>query len=225
MKQRAVYEQLIWHLWVAGTLFKKIWTHLNLPSIHLQGKIRVFAKSRLRFGLQVRSKTKTKLIFGFIKVCKEQSVKYSVFDRKKLSFEIQVFQPQKMLIYYLKANITATSNYRGVEESGASHAEQQTGQVRLPGVTGNTPAPNAANNNGAALATASRNVMGGQATSTVPIEKPEALNALLSFSGMCFVLLFLYFCHFVVFVMFPCSRRSFLDVPLAFLLSSRPRTG
>ena len=39
----------------------------------------------------------------------------------------------------LKANSTATSNYGGVEESGASRAQQQTGQVRLLGVTGNTP--------------------------------------------------------------------------------------
>ena len=38
-----------------------------------------------------------------------------------------------------------TLNYRGViEESGASRAQQQTGKVRLPGVTGNTPAPTVA---------------------------------------------------------------------------------
>ena len=34
------------------------------------------------------------------------------------------------------------TNYRGVtEESEASRAQQQTGKVRLPGVTGNTQAP------------------------------------------------------------------------------------
>ena len=48
---------------------------------------RVFAKSRLvRFGLQHRvwSKTETKPNFGFKKVCEEQSVKFSVFDRMKI---------------------------------------------------------------------------------------------------------------------------------------------
>ena len=39
----------------------------------------------------------------------------------------------------LKANSAATSNCRGVKESGASRAQQQTGQARLLGVTGNTP--------------------------------------------------------------------------------------
>ena len=53
--------------------------------------IRVFAKSRLRFGLQVRSKTETKPNFGFRRVCEEQSAKFSVFGRNKLSFEIQIF--------------------------------------------------------------------------------------------------------------------------------------
>ena len=38
-----------------------------------------------------------------------------------------------------------------MEGSGASRAQQQIGQVRLPGVTGNTPAPTPGNNNGAAL--------------------------------------------------------------------------
>ena len=52
---------------------------------------RVFAKSRLRFDLQVRSKTENKPNFGFKRVYEEQSVKFSVFDRKKLSFEIQIF--------------------------------------------------------------------------------------------------------------------------------------
>ena len=52
---------------------------------------RVFAKSRLRFGLQVRSKTKTKPNFGFKRKCEEQSVNFSVFDREKLSSEIQIF--------------------------------------------------------------------------------------------------------------------------------------
>ena len=65
----------------------------------------------------------------------------------------------------LKANSTDTSNYRGVMEvNGAPLAQQQTGQVRLPGVTGNNPAPTAVNNNGADLASVSVNVMGGQGT-------------------------------------------------------------
>ena len=51
-----------------------------------------------------------------------------------------------------------------MEESGASRAQQQTGQVRLPGVTGNIPAPTAVNNDGAALTSFSVNVMGGQGT-------------------------------------------------------------
>ena len=51
-----------------------------------------------------------------------------------------------------------------MEESGASRAQQQTCQVRLPGVTGNTPAPTAVNNNAAALAAVSVNVMKGQST-------------------------------------------------------------
>ena len=52
---------------------------------------KVFAKSRLRFGLQVQRKTETIPNFGFKKVCEEQSVNFSVFDRKKLPFEIQIF--------------------------------------------------------------------------------------------------------------------------------------
>ena len=56
-----------------------------------------------------------------------------------------------------------------MEESRASRAPPQTGQVRLPSVTGNTPAPTAAvNNNGAALASVSVNVMGGQGTCHPP---------------------------------------------------------
>ena len=51
-----------------------------------------------------------------------------------------------------------------MEESRASRAPPQTGQVRLPSVTGNTPAPTAVNNNGAALASVSVNVVGGQRT-------------------------------------------------------------
>ena len=52
-----------------------------------------------------------------------------------------------------------------MEESGASRrAQQQTGQVRLPGVTGILPAPTAVNNDGSALASVSVNVMGGQGT-------------------------------------------------------------
>ena len=62
----------------------------------------------------------------------------------------------------LKAKSTATSNYRGVEESGASRAQQQIGQIRFPGVTENTPAPIAVNNDGTALASVSVNFMGGQ---------------------------------------------------------------
>ena len=70
------------------------------------------------------------------------------------------FNPQKYANF--KTNSTAASSYRGVGESGASHAQQQTGQVRLPGVTGNTPVPSAVNNNGAALASTSVNVAGRQ---------------------------------------------------------------
>ena len=62
-----------------------------------------------------------------------------------------------------------------MEESRASLAQQQTGQVRLPGVTGNTPAPTAVrlpgvtgnttaptivNNNGAALGFVGRYIAG-----------------------------------------------------------------
>ena len=54
----------------------------------------------------------------------------------------------------------------GVEKSGSSSraSKEQTCQVRLPGVTGKSPAPTAVNNNGAALASVSVNVMGGQGT-------------------------------------------------------------
>ena len=51
-----------------------------------------------------------------------------------------------------------------MEESEASRAQQKTGQVRLPGVTGNTPAPTVVNNNGAALAPVSVKVKGDQGT-------------------------------------------------------------
>ena len=51
-----------------------------------------------------------------------------------------------------------------MEKNGASRAQQQTGQIRLPGVTGNTPAPTAGNNIGAALPSVSLNVIGGQGT-------------------------------------------------------------
>ena len=52
-----------------------------------------------------------------------------------------------------------------MEESRASRAQQPTAQVRLlPGVTGNTPAPTAVNNSGAALASVSVKFMGGQDT-------------------------------------------------------------
>ena len=53
--------------------------------------IRVFAKSRLRFGLQVRGKAETKPKFGFKRVCEKQSANFSVFDRKNLPFEIHIF--------------------------------------------------------------------------------------------------------------------------------------
>ena len=74
-------------LWGAGTV--------NTQPIN-----RVLAKSRLRFGLQVRSKTETKPNFGFERVCEEQSVNFSGSERKKLLFEIQIFlstheKPQK----------------------------------------------------------------------------------------------------------------------------------
>ena len=51
-----------------------------------------------------------------------------------------------------------------MEESRASRAPSQTGQVRLSSVAGNTPALTAVNNNGAALASVSMNVMRGQGT-------------------------------------------------------------
>ena len=51
----------------------------------------VFAKSRLRSGLQARSKTETKPKFGFKRVCEEQSANFLVFDRNKLSFDIHIF--------------------------------------------------------------------------------------------------------------------------------------
>ena len=51
-----------------------------------------------------------------------------------------------------------------MEESGASCAQPQTCQVRLPRVTGNTPAPTAVKNNSAALAPVSVNIIGGQGT-------------------------------------------------------------
>ena len=49
-------------------------------------------------------------------------------------------------------------------KNGASRAQQQTGSVRVPGMTVNTPAPTAVNNNGAALASVSMKVMGEQGT-------------------------------------------------------------
>ena len=61
-----------------------------------------------------------------------------------------------------------------MEESGASRAQKQTCQVRLPGVTGNTPAPTAVNNNGAALASASVNVMGAQG---IPLSSSQVMAA------------------------------------------------
>ena len=54
-----------------------------------------------------------------------------------------------------------------MEKNGASRAQQETGQIRLPGVTGNTPAPTAGNNIGAALASVSVNVIGGQRHSAI----------------------------------------------------------
>ena len=78
-------------------------------------------------------------IIGLKRVCEEQSANFLVFDRNKLSSRLKAIQ-------------TATSKYREVEESGRSRTQQQAGQVRLPGVTRNTPAPAAVNNNGAAQA-------------------------------------------------------------------------
>ena len=49
-----------------------------------------------------------------------------------------------------------------MEESRASRAQLQTGQVRLPDVTANIPAPTAVNNNCATLAYVWADVMGGQ---------------------------------------------------------------
>ena len=57
----------------------------------------------------------------------------------------------------------------GGRERSFTLAQQQTGQVRLPGVTGNTntPAPTTVNNDSsAALVSASMNVVGGQGTLT-----------------------------------------------------------
>ena len=117
--------------------------------------IRMFAKSRLRFGLQVRSETEAKLIAAFERGCEEQNANFSVFDRKKLSSEIQIFQPTTNF-----ENSIATRTPR----SGKERSFTVTGQIRLPGVTGNTQAPTAVNNNGATLASTSVNVMGGQGT-------------------------------------------------------------
>ena len=52
----------------------------------------MLAKSRLRFGLQVQSKTETKPNVGFKRVCEEQSANFSIFDKNKISFEIQIFK-------------------------------------------------------------------------------------------------------------------------------------
>ena len=51
-----------------------------------------------------------------------------------------------------------------MKDRGASRAQQQTGQVRLPGVTGNIPASTAVNNDGVALASVSVNDIEGQGT-------------------------------------------------------------
>ena len=80
----------------------------------------------LRFDLQVRGKTEINPNFGFKRVCEEQSVNFSVFDRKKLSFEIQIFlSTHENHKFILKVSSTAkvcTSNYRGIEGSGGSRA-------------------------------------------------------------------------------------------------------
>ena len=100
---------------------------------------------------------------------------FSVFGRNNLSFEIKIFLKTHKKPTNLKANGTATSNYRRVMEvSGASlllllfltfsFTRAQHYQVRLPGITGNTPGPTAVNKNGAALASVSANIMGGQST-------------------------------------------------------------
>ena len=53
-------------------------------------------------------------------------------------------------------------------ENGALRAQQQTGQVRLPGVTRNTPAATAVNNTSAALASVSANVSYGGKRHSLP---------------------------------------------------------
>ena len=55
--------------------------------------------------------------------------------------------------------------------------------------------------------------------------KLSLTNALLSFSGMCFAFLLLFFCRFVLFSFCFVFMRSFVNVPLIFFLSSRPRNG
>ena len=56
---------------------------------------------------------------------------------------------------------------------------------------------------------------------TLSIECPSSI---FFFSGICFVLLFLSFCRFCL-ALFSCFRWSFVDVPLIYFLSNRPRTG
>ena len=100
--------------------------------------IRVLAKTRLRFGLQVRSKTETKPNFGPKRVCEEQSANSSVFDGNKLSSEIQIFLStyEKTQLQKPTVPLQYKQLHRGVEESGTSRAQQKTGQVRLHGMTG-----------------------------------------------------------------------------------------
>ena len=61
-----------------------------------------------------------------------------------------------------------------MKKSGASRAQPQTGQVRLPRVTGNTPAPTAVNNNDVSLASVSITFMGvqghGRHTTTMVVQ-------------------------------------------------------
>ena len=82
----------------------------------------------------------------------------------------------------LKANCTATTNYRIVmEENEASRAQQQTGLYRLPGVTGNTPMPTAVHSNGVLLESVSVNVMGGQGT--LPSSRQAATSGNFVYEG------------------------------------------
>ena len=83
---------------------------------HLTGKKfatlainRVFAKSGLRLGLQVRSKTETKPNLGFKRVCEEQSVNFSFFQKKEPSVRDSDFSSIPRKTTNLKANSSTAS--------------------------------------------------------------------------------------------------------------------